>query len=241
MKALAILLWAAFAALVVTIGAVLLPACGLLAPLSTIVPGTGWNFCAPSPAALAGATNETLSRRAQQLQLEVARQTLACLTMSGPPRQPAGPASPRPPATEIAKPATPQPSVTPPTAGVAGMPAPTGDYAFLKGCWQSDPFRHSTTEPMGLSTYCFDENGVGELEFRRVDQTDYSCRLIARANAQGEQVRLQDSDGRCNDGTPWYADNLECTRGTGDITECRGTSATPNGNGSFALRLHRIK
>ncbi|HTR84461.1 MAG TPA: hypothetical protein VMI56_08275, partial [Reyranella sp.] len=71
-------LWAAFTALVIAVGVVLLPACGLLASLSDMVPVVGWDFCKPSEASAAKAKNDALTQQSQELEIELAKRTLAC-------------------------------------------------------------------------------------------------------------------------------------------------------------------
>ena len=69
-----------------------------------------------------------------------------------------------------------------PSDGRMRMPAgPTNDYSFMQGCWRTDPFKHETAQTeFGISSYCFDANGNGSLEWRR-GRT--ACRTRARARS----------------------------------------------------------
>ena len=221
-------LWAAFAAIVVVVGVVLLRACGLLAPLSGVLPGLGWNFCRAGPSALSTEADrgEYLGRLARQLELEIARKNLECASI--PPTQPQrteAPPSPTPP--------SPEPQLKIPDK-------PNEDYAFLKGCWRSDPFKHTPTHQPGVSTYCFDDKGNGQLEYTRPGQPGYSCRTTAQARFEDQELRIRDADGKCSDGGQWYADVLKCQRGAGDIAQCGGSSNTPTGPHSWTVRMNRV-
>ena len=86
----------------------------------------------------------------------------------------------------------------------------------MQGCWRTDPFSHETiqTQP-GVSSYCFDANGNGSLEWRR-GRT--ACRTRARARFNGARTcALRDADTTCNDGSHWYADQLVCRRGADNV------------------------
>lgn len=266
MRLVAIVLWAAFAAIVIAIGTMLLPACGLLAWFS----GFGLNYCAPSLAVSVKAEAETFGRRAQELELEVAKNILTCLARSGPAALPGatGPARLAPsvapqrtdgrtapplsgPAasTEVAADTAASPASTPaqtqatptPAPGPLKLPqAPTSDLSFLKGCWRTDPFRHSPEEPPGQSTYCFDESGAGQLQYGRASRPDYTCRMAAQAAYEGEQLHIRDSDTTCSDGSAWFADDLSCRRAGDEVAECSGQAATPRGTTSWMVKLHRV-
>ena len=110
-----------------------------------------------------------------------------------------------------------------PTTIACACLAPTNDYSFMSGCWRTDPFRH---EPMqgqpGVSSYCFDANGNGQLEWRR-GRT--ACRTRAFARFDGPTLRIRDGDSSCNDGSRWYADQLVCQRGADNVAQCSGRLA----------------
>jgi hypothetical protein len=119
------------------------------------------------------------------------------------------------------------------------MPAgPTNDYSFMQGCWRTDPFKHETSQPQfGVSSYCFDANGNGSLEWRR-GRT--ACRTRARAQFNGAHLALRDSDTTCNDGSHWYADQLVCQRGANGVADCTGRSQGRYGPVAWTVNLHRI-
>jgi len=111
----------------------------------------------------------------------------------------------------------------------------TQNLGFLQGCWITDRFKHSPTDEVGTSTYCFDTRGRGTLFYQN---SIYSCRLEARADFKDNKLNLVDSDGRCSNGLPWFADHLDCQRGADDVAYCSGISEiTPR----WTVTLHRKK
>jgi hypothetical protein len=117
--------------------------------------------------------------------------------------------------------------------------APTRDFSFMAGCWRTDPFKHEPMQmQMGVSSYCFDANGNGSLEWRR-GRT--ACRTSARAVFNGPNLALRDQDTTCNDGSHWYADQLVCRRGADNVADCEGYSRGAFGPTSWLVNLHRIR
>ena len=233
-------LWAAFVALVVVVGVVLLRACGLLTTLSAVVPGLGWNFCRAAPSALSAEASrgEDLSRLARRLELELARKNLECATL---PLPPVPPAPTKPSEATEAKPPAPTTTPTPTPDPALKIPdKPTEDYAFLKGCWRTDPFKHTPSHQPGVSTYCFDDKGNGQLEFQRPGQPGYVCRTTAQARYEGQQLRIRDADATCSDGGQWFADVLNCERAQGDVAQCSGSANTPAGPHSWTVKMNRV-
>jgi hypothetical protein len=118
------------------------------------------------------------------------------------------------------------------------LPPPSNDYSFMSGCWRTDPFRH---EPMqgqpGVSSYCFDANGNGQLEWRR-GRT--ACRTRAQARFEGPVLRIRDGDSSCNDGSRWYADQLVCQRGADNVAQCSGRSQGAFGPVTWTVNLHKL-
>ncbi|MFI4999465.1 MAG: hypothetical protein ACHQK9_06260 [Reyranellales bacterium] len=131
----------------------------------------------------------------------------------------------------------PPPTAPPPASAPPASPAV--DMSFLKGCWRSDPFKRTPDEAAGVSTYCFDADGRGQLQFTRPSQPDYFCRTPAQAALEDNTLHLRDSDSRCSDGSAWYADNLQCRPPVGDVAECSGQTSTPSGAETWTVRLHR--
>ncbi len=147
-----------------------------------------------------------------------------------PPPQPPPQARPTPPAA--------QPAPRRPGDDRLRLPAPTNDYSFMAGCWRTDPFRHETTQLQpGVSSYCFDANGNGQLEWRR-GRT--ACRTRAQARFEGAVLRVRDSDASCNDGSRWYADQLVCRRGADDVAQCSGSSRGAFGPVTWTVNLHKL-
>ena len=156
------------------------------------------------------------------------------------------PEPPKPPQTAMAvPPPAPKPAPAPPpqpqhpSDGKMRMPStPTRDFSFMAGCWRTDPFKHERMQvQMGVSSYCFDANGYGSLEWRR-GRT--ACRTSARAVFNGPNLALRDQDTTCNDGSHWYADQLVCRRGADNVADCQGYSQGAFGPTSWLVNLHRI-
>jgi hypothetical protein len=149
-----------------------------------------------------------------------------------------------PPPPPQAKP-TPAPAPSPPPQRARPnddrlrLPSvPSSDYSFMTGCWRTDPFRHETLQMQaGVSTYCFDASGNGQLEWRR-GRT--ACRTRAQSRYDGSALRLRDGDTNCNDGSRWYADQLVCRRGADDVAQCSGSSRGAYGPVSWTVNLHKL-
>jgi hypothetical protein len=233
-------LWIAFMLLVAAIMFVLLRACGLVLPGYGVWHQVGFSYCArPARTAIDVRDARKLIDEARALQLQLLEAQAACLAQRAP--QPVAPPSqvtpqptPPPAPPQQAKPPEPAPQLTLPSA-------PTRDMSFIAGCWRTDPFRHTPDGAPGVSTYCFGADGRGRLEFLRPSRPGYACSTSASANFEGDGLRIRDSDTRCSDGTSWYADTLDCRRGTGEVAECSGSSSTPNGPHTWTVRLNRMK
>jgi hypothetical protein len=200
------------------------------------------------------ASLSTEQARAKALQLELAaiegelKKRVADCKPPEPPKPPPKPpeianAVPPPPAPPKAAPAPTPPPPPPqpqrPSDGRLRIPtAPTNDFSFMAGCWRTDPFKHETVQMQsGVSSYCFDANGNGSLEWRR-GRT--ACRTRARAVFNGPNLALRDQDTTCNDGSHWYADQLVCRRGNDNVADCFGRSQGAYGPVSWIVNLHRI-
>lgn len=160
--------------------------------------------------------------------------------------KPATPPAPTPPpksppqATVAPPPAKPPPAPRAPSDNRLRLPnGPTRDYSFLEGCWRSDPFRHELSQPQpGVSSYCFDSSGYGELEWRR---GRVACRTGAQARFDGSTLRLHDRDTTCNDGSHWFADQLVCQRGADNVAQCSGRSQGAFGPTTWTVNLHKLR
>lgn len=204
----------------------------------------------PLPALKASLSRESSRGRVLQVELDLIeaelKKRIADCKPPEPPKEapkpppqtalaPPAPAPPKP----AAPPAAPPPPQTAPGDNRLRLPsAPTNDYSFLAGCWRTDPFRHEAVQSQaGVSSYCFDSNGSGQLEWRR-GRT--ACRTRAQARFEGSVLRLRDSDTTCNDGSRWYADQLVCHRGTGNVALCSGSSHGAYGPVSWTVNLHKL-
>lgn len=239
-----IVLWVAFALLVVATLFVLLRACGLVLPGFGSWHRVGFAYCSAraTPAQTDEDRTRGLRELARQLELRVVQQQATCLAQLPPPVVPPKPA-PQP--QEAAKPEPPKPEpqkeAAKPTPQLQLPPKPTNDMSFLKGCWRTDPFQHRPDSPKGVSTYCFDEKGKGTLEYKHVDNPTHVCRPSATASYEGQQLRIQDSNITCTDGTGWFADHLDCRRGANDVAECSGEATTTDRTDKWTVRLHRVR
>jgi hypothetical protein len=200
----------------------------------------------PSPAMKASLSSEQARAKALRLELatiegELKKRIAACKPPEVAKEEPKE-ASPK--TARAVPPPSPKPAPAPapprrPPDGRMRMPAgPTNDYSFMQGCWRTDPFKHETIQrQFGVSSYCFDANGNGRLEWRR-GRT--ACRTRARAEFNGPNLALRDSDTTCNDGSHWYADQLVCRRGANGVADCTGRSRGRFGPTAWTVNLHRI-
>jgi hypothetical protein len=201
----------------------------------------------PLPALKAAFSTEESRGRVLKVELSLIeaelRKRIAECKPPEPPKPPqvavAPPPPPAPPPQPKATPAPPPPPIqSRPNDDRLRLPAPTNNYAFMEGCWRTDPFRHEAVQAQaGVSTYCFDSNGNGQLEWRR-GRT--ACRTRAQSRFDGATLMLRDSDSSCNDGSRWYADQLVCRRGAGDVAHCSGTSRSAYGPVSWTVNLHKL-
>jgi hypothetical protein len=196
----------------------------------------------PRPAMKASLNSEESRAKALQIELaaiesELKKRIAGC-------KPPEAPPAPKPPQVATAPPTPPsaprpEPPRPPPNDGRLRLPtAPTGDYSFMQGCWRTDPFRHELMQSQpGVSSYCFDSSGYGQLEWRH-GRT--ACRTRAQARFEGSTLRLHDADTTCNDGSHWYADQLVCQRGADNVAQCSGNSRGAFGPTSWQVNLHKI-
>jgi hypothetical protein len=197
----------------------------------------------PLPAIKASLSSEQARAKALRLELaaiegELKKRVADCK----PPEPPKPPPKPPEVANAVPPPAPPRPAPPPPprpSDGRLRIPTvPTNDFSFMAGCWRTDPFRHEPMQAqMGVSSYCFDANGNGSLEWRR-GRT--ACRTRAHAVFNGPNLALRDQDTTCNDGSHWYADQLVCRRGSDNVADCYGRSQGAFGPASWIVNLHKI-
>ncbi|MDP1961448.1 MAG: SrfA family protein [Reyranella sp.] len=154
------------------------------------------------------------------------------------PAPPAPPKAATPAPPKAVAPAPPAPARRPGDDRLR-LPSPTTNMSFLQGCWRTDPFRHERNQPQpGVSSYCFDANGNGQLEWRR-GRT--ACRTRAQGRFEGAVLRLRDADTTCNDGSRWYADQLVCQRGADNVAQCSGSSRGASGPTAWTVNLHKLQ
>lgn len=207
------------------------------------------------PLLKASLSTETAQGKILQVELslveaELKRRIADCKPPEPPkeaPKPPQVAVAPPPPAPTPAPPkaAPPAPPPAPPVQprrpgdDRLRLPAPTNNMSFLAGCWRTDPFRHERNQPQaGVSSYCFDANGNGQLEWRR-GRT--ACRTRAQGRFEGAVLRLRDADTTCNDGSRWYADQLTCQRGADDVAQCSGSSrGGAFGPTAWTVNLHKL-
>ena len=208
------------------------------------------------PLLKASLSTETAQGRILQVELALVEAELKKRIADCKPPEPPK-AAPKPPQVAVAPPPTPPPAPpkavapTPPPAPPAStrrpgddrlrLPqSPTNNMSFLQGCWRTDPFRHERGQQQaGVSSYCFDAGGNGQLEWRR-GRT--ACRTRAQARFEGSVLRLRDADTTCNDGSHWYADQLTCQRGADDVAQCSGSSRGGTfGPTTWTVNLHKLQ
>jgi hypothetical protein len=198
----------------------------------------------PLPAIKASLNSE--ETRAKTLQIELAaieaelkKRIGDCKPVEQPKPPPRVAIAPPPAAPKPEPVPAPAPPPPPRNDGKLRLPSgPTNDYSFMQGCWRTDPFRHETAQSQpGISSYCFDSSGYGQLEWRR-GRT--ACRTRAQARFDGSILRLRDADTNCNDGSRWYADQLVCQRGADNVAQCNGNSRGALGPASWSVNLHKL-
>ncbi|MBM3648139.1 MAG: hypothetical protein FJX11_10150 [Alphaproteobacteria bacterium] len=204
----------------------------------------------PDPTPVLKAAFATEQSRARVLKVElslVEAELRKRLADCKPPDPPKAVEQARPPQVAVAPPRPapapappPPPQQTQPNDNRLRLPSvPSNDYSFMSGCWRTDPFRHEPAQTQsGVSTYCFDANGNGQIEWRR-GRT--ACRARAQSRYEGATLRLRDSDTTCNDGSRWYADQLVCRRGADGIAQCSGSSRGASGVPvTWTVNLHKL-
>lgn len=198
----------------------------------------------PSPVLKASLATEASRGRVLQVELSLAEAELKkriadCRPPATPPQVAvAPPPAPVPPPKAVVPTPPPAPPQRPGDDRLR-LPSPTGNMSFLEGCWRTDPFRHERNQPQaGVSTYCFDASGNGQLEWRR-GRT--ACRTRAQARFEGAVLRLRDADTNCNDGSRWYADQLVCQRGADDVAQCSGNSRGAFGPTTWTVNMHKLR
>ena len=229
------LLWLPFAGVMLAIAIFLLEGCGIDGPRWGLSSVPGLSYCRPlesHPPPIPDRAWE-LAAEVKQLELALARRNTTCLA-----ELPYPAPSPLPPPAAQAQPA-PTPRPAPPDDRLRLPAGPTTDLSFLKGCWQSDPFKHTPAHAQpGISTYCFDATGRGTLVFKR-GSANHECRLPARARTEGGKLFLDDADGQCSDGSSWWADHLVCTPDRAGVAVCSGSSQTDSGPSRWSVNLHK--
>jgi hypothetical protein len=205
----------------------------------------------PMPALKAAYSTEHSRERVLKVELALAeaelKKRIADCKPPEPPKPPQVAAAPPPPMIPpTPKPAppkaAPQPAPQPRNPGDDRLRlpnAPTNDYSFMQGCWRTDPFRHEALQLQpGVSSYCFDASGAGQLEWRR-GRT--ACRTRAQARFEGTVLRLRDADSTCNDGSRWFSDELVCHRGSDNVAVCSGQSRNAYGAPvTWSVNLHKL-
>ncbi|HZQ00676.1 MAG TPA: hypothetical protein VFB13_14120 [Reyranella sp.] len=126
-----------------------------------------------------------------------------------------------------------KPSVVPMTP----PPAETASLAFLKGCWRTDVFLYE--QQHGLTTWCFNDKGVGRVLYTRIDQPAYSCNAQAEARYSGGVLSLQSLAPTCSDGRSLPLGNLDC-RQNGEIVQCSGTLPARGPAETWSVGLYRV-
>lgn len=198
----------------------------------------------PLPALKASLSLEQAHAKALQVEMAAIEQEIkkriADCKPPEPPRPPQVAVAPPPPAPKPAPPPVqPPPQQRSPSDKRLRLPnTPTNDFSFLQGCWRSDPFRHERTQMTpGVSSYCFNANGTGQLEWRA---GRLACRTRAQARFEGSTLALRDADTTCNDGSHWYSDQLTCQRGADNVADCSGQSRGAFGPIRWTVNLHKL-
>lgn len=225
-------LWPLFALFVVCAGAVLLRACGVATPLTaTVLPALGWNFC---PVTSSNFSNEAvrqaeLSRQISDLELELSRRQLACVSI---------PPAALPPLELPTEAGPPQPQQTAELKPPAPLPAERWekkDLSMLEGCWQLGRDT-TTTRTIARGTerctvkagkLCFGADGSGSREMTMVCPTGGTVRCAAPIKAHfgsGTTLGTTQPQVKCEPAsTVWHGpqNSLTCQRKSDTLASCR--------------------
>lgn len=117
----------------------------------------------------------------------------------------------------------------PSTVPLALPETPAPNMAFLRGCWRTDVFPYA--QHQGLTTWCFNSQGVGHLMYTRIDQPDFFCHADAEAHYAQARLHLESRNMNCSEGTS--PGELEC--------HPNGATAECSGEGTGTVRLYRVR
>jgi len=134
----------------------------------------------------------------------------------------------------------PRPS-TPPTQrapSVVPLNLATPDVARLTGCWRTDVFNYEGHT--GITTWCFNDKGVGRVLYTRIDQPAYSCNAQARARPGGRGLVLSSLAATCSDGRALPLGDLDC-RQNGEIAQCSGSIPERGPGETWSVGLYRVQ
>lgn len=125
----------------------------------------------------------------------------------------------------------------PSTVPMTLPPAQAASMAFLKGCWRTDVYRYE--QHSGLTTWCFNESGVGRVLYTRIDQPDFNCHAGARASYGAGQLYLQSLESACSAGASLALGDLNC-RQNGEIVHCSGVLPARGPGEVWSVGLYRV-
>jgi len=217
-------LWVLFSATVAAVNFSLLHACGLS------LPRIGLNFCPVAPTTMSDGAErrDELRKAADQLEADLARQKLACVSVPPPQTPPLE----LPPTT-----GQPLPQQTAELKPPPDLPADRWDkkdLGMLKGCWVlGHPVPSELRLPNGsvedctdlAGTLCFDANGRGRHEVKSTCTRSAAHSCVASVSmhfaSDGKLVGTQ-PQGRCPGvNADWYAESLVCTRVDDKTANCK--------------------
>lgn len=228
-------LWPLFALFVVGAGVVLLPACGVATPFTaTVLPALGWNFCPVTSSALSNEAQRQaeLGKRIAELQLELSRRQLACVSV---------PPVTLPPLDLPTEAGPPQPQQTaelkppPPPAPLPAERWEKKDLGMLEGCWQLGRDT-TTTRTIARGTerctvkagkLCFGADGSGSREMTMECPTGGTVRCAAPIKAQfggGSTLGTTQPEVKCEPAsTVWHGpqNGLTCRRRSDTLASCK--------------------
>jgi hypothetical protein len=117
------------------------------------------------------------------------------------------------------------------------LPSQAANVSFLKGCWRTDVFRYEGHN--GLTTWCFNETGVGRVLYTRIDQADFSCNAQAQASYAAGRLYLQSMASTCSDKSGLALGDLSC-RQNGEIVQCSGSLPARGPGETWSVGLYRV-
>lgn len=205
----------------------ILGACGVLSPLSSIgIPGCPAVASDVPDSRLEAALGRQAVLEAQVSDLELRLARLECLPPEPPPPPPPPPPEPEPE----------------PVGGLDAEQWEDQDIQVLEGCWALDSHYQVREVNSGeISTVaswnmCFDANGVGNQTLQFDGGTSCRSGTTANFNSSGQLEIRDDSDVNCSDRSYIFRRVMTCDLQTDGTASCTSVSSYDGSSSSVRIR-----